>query len=79
MVYGAITIKQSTQDGIPVFSGTTVPIQLFFEYLEEGKSIEIFLQDHPAVNRSLAREVLQMARLALTTERILQENFSADE
>jgi uncharacterized protein (DUF433 family) len=79
MVYGAIKIKQSTQDGIPVFSGTTVPIQLFFEYLEEGKSIETFLHDHPAVNQSLAREVLQMARLALTTERILQENFTADE
>jgi hypothetical protein len=46
MVYEAITVKQSTRDGIPAFSGTMVSIQIFFEYPEEDKSIKIFLQEN---------------------------------
>jgi uncharacterized protein (DUF433 family) len=79
MVYGSISITQSSLDGIPVFYGTSVPIQTFFEFLEEGYSMNAFLTQHPSVTESSARKVLQMAKLALTTERILQENFSADE
>jgi uncharacterized protein (DUF433 family) len=75
MVYAAIKIEQKTMSGIPVFDNTDVPIQTFFEYFENGKSLENFLNDFPVVTRTAALEVLQMAKLALTTERILQENF----
>lgn len=76
MVYGAISIDSGTLHGKPVFDGTQVPIQAFFEYLEEGKSMEKFLDDYPAVNKKDTIEVLQMAKLLLSTEKIIKENFS---
>lgn len=79
MVYAAITIEQKTMDGIPVFNHTSTPIHVFFEYLEEGKSIEEFLHDYPEVQKGAAQRVLQMAKFALTTERILADNFQGDE
>jgi uncharacterized protein (DUF433 family) len=53
-----------------------VPVKAFFEYLEDEKSMAKFLNDYPAVNKKDALEVLQMAKLALSNERILKENFS---
>jgi uncharacterized protein (DUF433 family) len=76
MNYGAITIEDSTLNGTPVFQGTNVPVQAFMEYLEDGKSMDKFLNDYPAVNKKDAIEVLQIAKVAVTTERILKENFS---
>lgn len=75
MVYGAISIDAGTLNGKPVFNGTEVPVQAFFEYLEEGKSMERFLSDYPAVNHKDAVEVLQMAKVAITNEKILCDNF----
>jgi uncharacterized protein (DUF433 family) len=76
MIYGAITIEQKTMDGIPVIRETNVPVHVLFEYLEEGKTLERFLEDYPDVNKTNAQEILQMAKYILTTERILQENFT---
>jgi uncharacterized protein (DUF433 family) len=77
MIYGAITIEQKTMDGIPVIRETHVPVHVLFEYLEEGKPLERFLEDHPDVSKTNAQEVLQMAKYIVTTERILQENFTS--
>jgi uncharacterized protein (DUF433 family) len=77
MIYGAINIDAGTLNGKPVFNGTEVPIQTFFEYLEAGKSMEKFLNDYPAVNQKDTVEVLQMAKVAMTTEKILKDNFTA--
>lgn len=76
MTYGAVNIDAATLNGKPVFIGTQVPVQAFFEYLEDGKSMDKFLDDYPAVNKKDTIEVLQMAKLLLTTEKILKENFS---
>lgn len=76
MKYGPINFENAVLDGRPVFDGTEVPVQTFFEYLEDGKSIETFLNDYPAVNQKDAIEVLQMAKLAITTEKVVKENFS---
>jgi uncharacterized protein (DUF433 family) len=76
MQYGAISIEAETNNGKPVFNGTDVTVQTLFEYLEDRKSLEKFLNDYPAVNMKDAVEVLQMAKLAITTEKILKENFS---
>jgi uncharacterized protein (DUF433 family) len=77
MTYGVIDIDPSTMHGKPVFQGTGITVQTFFEYLEDGKSLEKFLSDYPAVNKKDAIEVLQMAKVAVTSEKILKENFSA--
>jgi uncharacterized protein (DUF433 family) len=77
MIYGAITIEQKTMDGVPVIRESNVPVHTLFEYLEDGKTLEQFLKNYPDVRKSNALEVLQMAKYILTTERILQENFTS--
>jgi uncharacterized protein (DUF433 family) len=76
MNYGAIDIDPSVLNGTPVFAGTNVPVQAFFEYLQDGKSMNKFLDDFPAVNKKHAIEVLQMATRLLTREETLNKNFS---
>ena len=77
MKYGPITIDRERMNGTPLFEGTDVPVKAFFEYLEDERSVEKFLDDYPAVNRKDINELLQMAKLALTNEKILRENFSS--
>jgi uncharacterized protein (DUF433 family) len=76
MKYGAITTDKDILNGTPVFEGTNVPVQSFFEYLENGKSMVRFLDDFPAVNQKQAVEVLQMASRLLTDEQVLSNNFT---
>ncbi|HEX8844806.1 MAG TPA: DUF433 domain-containing protein [Pyrinomonadaceae bacterium] len=45
--------------GTPVFAGTRVPVQTLFDYLEEGDSLDEFLDDFPAVTREHAIKVLE--------------------
>jgi uncharacterized protein (DUF433 family) len=45
--------------GTPVFAGTRVPVQTLFDYLEEGDSLDEFLDDFPAVTRDHAVKVLE--------------------
>jgi len=45
--------------GTPVFKGTRVPVQTFFEYLEADHSIQEFLEDFPTVSRQQALGVLE--------------------
>jgi uncharacterized protein (DUF433 family) len=45
--------------GTPVFTGTRVPVQTLFDYLEEGDSLDEFLDDFPAVSREHAIKVLE--------------------
>ena len=79
MKYGPISIDAGKMKGSPLFQGTDVPVKAFFEYLEDEKSIKKFLNDYPAVNKKDTLEILQMAKLALTNEKILKENFLRDE
>ena len=55
------------QGGVPVFTGTRVPVKNLFDYLEAGEPLEQFLLDFPAVDRAKAVEALEMAREALET------------
>lgn len=45
--------------GTPVFAGTRVPVQTLFDYLEEGDSLDEFLDDFPSVTREHAVTVLE--------------------
>lgn len=47
--------------GTPVFSGTRVPIQTLFDYLEGGETLEDFLEGFPSVLRDAALRVLEGA------------------
>ncbi len=76
MKYGAISIDQETMGGTPVFSGTRVPIQVLFDYIETGETLDEFLDNFPSVKKEFALQVLEMAKKSLTTEKILNENFA---
>lgn len=60
-----ITASPDRLSGTPVFSGTRVPVQTLIDYLEAGDSLDVFLQDFPAVSREHAVAVLQLAKSAL--------------
>jgi uncharacterized protein (DUF433 family) len=62
--------------GTPVFTGTRVPIQALFDYIETGETLNEFLENFPTVKKEYALQVLQMAKKTLTTEKILNENFA---
>ena len=55
------------QGGVPVFTGTRVPVKNLFDYLEAGEPLEQFLLDFPAVDRAKAVAALETAREALET------------
>lgn len=61
-------VDPEIQSGAPVFAGTRVPIQNLFDYLEEGDSLETFLDQFPSVSRDLAVAVLELAREAITPD-----------
>jgi len=51
--------------GTPVFVGTRVPVQALLDYLEEGETIEEFLDDFPSVSREQVIAFLEEAGRAL--------------
>mgnify|MGYP003402174267 CR=1 FL=1 len=44
-----------------VFAGTRVPIKNLFDYLEDGDSLEDFIEGFPPVTREQVVAVLEMA------------------
>ena len=76
MNYGPINIDPETMSGTPVFTGTRVPVQSLFDYIETGETIDEFLENFPSVKKELAIQVLEMASKSLTSEKILNENFA---
>ena len=60
-----IVVDADILGGSPVFAGTRVPIRVLFEHLEAGDSLDVFLEDFPAVSRELAIKVLEEAHEGL--------------
>lgn len=76
MLYGQVSIDPEVMSGTPVFAGTRVPVQNLFDYMEGGNDLTEFLDDFPSVSKEAAIAVLEMARLSLTSEKVLHENFA---
>jgi uncharacterized protein (DUF433 family) len=51
----AVTRDPEVMHGTPVFRGTRVPVQTLFDYIENGDSLDEFLE----VSRELAVQVLE--------------------
>jgi len=65
------TLIQRSDDvlgGTPVFAGTRVPVRTLFDYLEEGDTLNDFLEDFPAVSREHAVKVLERVKEALLAQ-----------
>ena len=46
-----VSVDPDIMSGMPVFAGTRVPVQNLVDYLEEGDSIDGFLEGFPSVSR----------------------------
>lgn len=51
--------------GEPVFRGTRVPFQTLLDYLEDGETLDEFLQQYPGVSREQAIAALEEAKTLL--------------
>jgi uncharacterized protein (DUF433 family) len=60
-----ITVDPEILGGTPVFTGTRVPIESLFKYLEGNYSLEEFLECFPTVTREMAVGVLERSESAL--------------
>ena len=61
----AIQRSSEILGGTPVFLKTRVPVQALIDYLEEGRSLDEFLEDFPTVTREQATEVLEDLKKSL--------------
>jgi len=63
-----ITIDPEILDGLPVFTGTRVPVQALFDYLAGGDSLNDFLESYPDVPREQAFRMLEASKRNLLEE-----------
>jgi len=54
--------------GTPVFSGTRVPVQTLFDYLEAGETIDDFLAGFPSASRDQVIAFLEGAKSRMISE-----------
>ncbi len=59
---GVIVKDPDILGGAPVFRGTRVPVQMMFDYLEGGETLEEFLAGFPTVSKEMAIAALEEAR-----------------
>ena len=51
MAQSLITRNENILGGIPVFTGTRVPVKTLFDYLKANHPLDDFLDDFPTVAR----------------------------
>ncbi len=67
-----ITIDQDILGGQTVFKNTRVPIESLFDHLEDGVTLDEFLDDFPSVSKIQAVALLNCANRLLNTKNIEQ-------
>jgi uncharacterized protein (DUF433 family) len=60
-----ITVDREIMSGVPVFTGTRVPVSALLENLEAGVSIDEFLENFPTVSREQVVQVLEHFRASI--------------
>lgn len=70
--HSLVEIDSEKLGGTPVFYGTRVPIQNLFDCIEEGETLDQFLDQFPTVSREQALAVLEASK-----ERLLNSYESA--
>lgn len=67
-----ITIDPETMGGQPVFKGTRVPIESLFDHLEDGISLDQFLDEFDTVTKDQAIAVIEIASKLLSSKNIVE-------
>ena len=65
-----ISIDPETMNGQPVFKGTRVPLESLFDHLENGGSLDEFLDDFDTVTKEQAIAVIEIASKLLSSKNI---------
>ena len=60
-----VEVDPEKMSGVPVFTGTRVPINHLFEYLESGETLNEFLDQFPTVKREQALGALELSKESL--------------
>lgn len=63
-----IEVNPEKMSGTPVFRGTRVPIQNLFDCVEEGETIDEFLDQFPTVTREQVSGVLELSKERLLAD-----------
>ncbi|MGA2582188.1 MAG: DUF433 domain-containing protein [Tepidisphaeraceae bacterium] len=58
----AIKTDANIMHGTPCFAGTRVAVQTLFDWIEEGHTIDYFLEQFPSVGREQVMMVLESAK-----------------
>ena len=56
----SISVHPEIQDGAPVFSGTRVRVETFYDFMRIGVSVNEFLDEFPSITRDQAMEVYDL-------------------
>ena len=59
MSSNVVHIDPEILGGTPVFKGTRVPVETFFDYIEGGEPLSEFLEDIPTVTQEQVLELLE--------------------
>lgn len=62
MSQSLITRNENILGGIPVFTGTRVPVKTLFDYLKANHPLDDFLDDFPTVARGQAQQIIEVAQ-----------------
>ena len=63
-----VSTSAEVMGGAPVFTGTRVPVQTLFEYLQAGDTIDEFLDGFPTVSREQVLDLLEAARVRVSAD-----------
>ncbi|MCB0543667.1 MAG: DUF433 domain-containing protein [Saprospiraceae bacterium] len=69
--FTAITVHPEIQDGAPVFSGTRIRIETFYDFMRIGVSVSEFLNEFPSITRDQALEVYDLVKQKYTLYQII--------
>lgn len=67
-----ITIDPETLGGQPVFKGTCVPVETLFDHLEDGVSLDDFLNDFDTITKDQAIAAMKIASKLLSSKNIVE-------
>jgi uncharacterized protein (DUF433 family) len=69
-LFTAVTVHPEIQDGAPVFSGTRIRIETFFDFMRIGISTNEFLNEFPSITPDQVMEVQGLANQQYTLDQI---------
>lgn len=66
----SISVHPEIQDGAPVFSGTRIRVETFYDFLRIGVSVNEFLDEFPSITRDQVLEVYDLVAQHYTPDDI---------